>query len=193
MPRYISRVAVFCGSNAGRGEVYRDAAARLGATLASRHIGIVYGGTHKGLMGILADSALAQGGEVTGIITRRLADKGHLHPGLTGHEIVEAMRARKTRMAQIVDAFIALPGGIGTVEEFMEMWTLNQLGDLDAPVGLLDVNGFFKPFMGFVDHMIAEGFLPEPHREGIVVEADPVRLIERLAAFEKPRVEKWMA
>jgi len=190
--RHLRAVAVFCGSNIGAGSTFTDAAAGLGRALAQAGIAIVYGGTHKGLMGVLADAALAEGGSVHGVITRRLFDKDHLHPGLSLHEVVEGMGARKARMLGLADACIALPGGIGTTEEFMEAWTLNQLGDIDKPVGLLNVAGFYDSFMGFVDTMIANRFLPEQHRDGIVVEADPSRLIDRLRHFTKPVVPKWM-
>jgi len=190
--RVIRHVAVFCGSNPGLGDTYEKAAAELGAALARRGVGIVYGGTHKGLMGILADAALAGGGHVHGVINQRLFDRGHLHPGLTLHEVVETMRVRKERMLGIADACIALPGGIGTLEEFMEAWTLNQLGEIDKPVGLYNVGGFHEPFMAFIDTMIAQKFLPPEHRNGIVVEADPEALIDALTAFEKPNVPKWL-
>ncbi|EIZ77883.1 hypothetical protein WSK_3554 [Novosphingobium sp. Rr 2-17] len=190
--REIRNVAVFCGSNAGLGDIYEKAAADLGATLARRGIGIVYGGTHKGLMGILADSALAGGGKVHGVINQRLFDKGHLHPKLSMHEVVESMRVRKERMLSIADACIALPGGIGTLEEFMEAWTLNQLGEIDKPVGLYNVGGFHEPFMAFIDRMIEQKFLPPEHRKGVVVEGEPDALIDALVSFEKPVVPKWL-
>ncbi len=190
--RSIGAVAVFCGSNTGAGDAFTDAAAALGRALARRGIGIVYGGTHKGLMGILADAALAEGGTVHGVITRRLFERNHLHPKLSVHEVVEGMRVRKERMLTLADACIALPGGIGTTEEFMEAWTLNQLGDIDKPVGLLNVNGFYDPFMAYVDTMIANRFLPPQHGDGIVVAPDPDALIDGLSVFEKPTVAKWM-
>jgi uncharacterized protein (TIGR00730 family) len=190
--RSIRRVAVFCGSNFGGDEQYRLGAAALGRTLAERSIELVYGGTHKGLMGALADAVLEADGQVCGVITERLHGKGHLHPGLTEHEIVPTMRERKLRMGDRADAFIALPGGIGTLEEFMETWTLNQLGEIDKPAGLLNVKGFFAPFMHFIDHMIDEGFLPAAHRNGIVLHADPATLLDRLQAFEPVVVPKWI-
>jgi uncharacterized protein (TIGR00730 family) len=190
--RSIRSIAVFCGSNTGRGEIYLDAARSLGNEIGQAGIRLVYGGTHKGLMGILADAALAAGGEVHGVITQRLAEKGHLHERLTQHEIVQGMRRRKERMAEEADAFIALPGGIGTLEEFMEIWTLNQLGDMDKPAGLFDVGGYYRPFVAFIDHMIAEKFLPEAHRAGIVVHSDAAGLIEGLRGFERITVPKWM-
>lgn len=188
----IRTLAIFCGSNVGRGNVYTDAARRLGEAIAAQGLGIVYGGTHKGLMGILADSVLAGGGEAHGVITRRLHDKGHAHTGLTRSEIVATMRERKARMAECADAFIALPGGIGTLEEFMEAWTLNQLGEIDKPAGLYNVAGFYDPLMALVDHMIDESFLPAAHRDSIVVDADPDTLITGLREFEKVTVPKWL-
>jgi uncharacterized protein (TIGR00730 family) len=191
--RRIRNIAVFCGSNTGEGEAYVEAAAALGRALASRGIGIVYGGTMKGLMGVLADAVLASGGHAHGVITRRLADKGHLHQALSRHEIVDAMGARKARMLDLADACIALPGGIGTVEEFMEAWTLNQLGDIDKPVALYDVAGFYQPFLAFIDSMVARRFLPAAHRAGLVVADDPLALIDGLIAQPAITVPKWMS
>ncbi len=190
--RRIASIAVFCGSNTGKGDTYTDAARALGEAIGRRGLTLVYGGTHKGLMGVLADAVLASGGRAHGVITERLAAKGHTHPSLTVTETVGHMRARKERMAELADAFIALPGGIGTLEEFMEIWTLNQLGDLDKPAGLLDVGGYYQRFMGFIDHMIAENFLPAAHRNGISLDPAPDALIDKLIAFEKVTVPKWM-
>lgn len=192
MTRPLRSIALFCGSNTGLGETYKIAAHALGTELGRRRVTLVFGGTHKGLMGIVADAALAAGGEVHGVITKRLADLGHLHPGLTRGEMVTTMRARKERMAELSDAFIAMPGGIGTLEEFMEAWTLNQLGEIDKPAGLYDVAGYYQPFMGFIDHMIAQGFLPPAHRQGIVLSGEPAPLLDGLAAFEHVTVPKWM-
>lgn len=192
MANQIRSIAVFSGSNSGRGEDYVNAAKALGAQIAHRGIKLVYGGTHMGLMGHLADAALAAGGTVEGIITERLIGKGHLHERLTKHEVVATMRARKARMAELADAFVALPGGIGTLEEFMEVWTLNQLGEFAKPAGLLDVAGFYQPFLGFIDHMIAERFLPEAHRNSIAVDADPARLLDGLSSFVPTTTPKWM-
>ncbi|RYD87096.1 MAG: TIGR00730 family Rossman fold protein, partial [Sphingobacteriales bacterium] len=145
--RMLGAIAVFCGSNEGGSPVFAQSAAALGRTLAQRGITLVYGGTHKGLMGVLADAVLENGGQAHGVITARLHGRGHLHERLTVHEIVDGMRLRKERMLELSDACIALPGGLGTVEEFMEAWTLNQLGDIDKPVGLLNVDGYYDPFM----------------------------------------------
>jgi uncharacterized protein (TIGR00730 family) len=188
----IRSIAVFSGSNSGRGDAYKQGAAALGQAIAGRGITVVYGGTHVGLMGIMADAAIAAGGAVHGVITERLIGKGHLHEHLTRHEVVPSMRQRKQRMADLADAFIALPGGIGTLEEFAEVWTLNQLGEFRKPVGLLDLQGFHQPFMGFIDHMIAEQFLPAAHRASLVVDVDPKRLIDGLVAFEPVTASKWI-
>jgi uncharacterized protein (TIGR00730 family) len=146
----------------------------------------------KGLMGVLADAVLDAGGRAHGVITQRLFDKGQLHLRLSEHEIAAAMGVRKARMRELADACIALPGGIGTVEEFMEAWTLNQLGDIDKPVGLLDVEGFYQPFLAFIDRMVACGFLPAAHRPSLAVAADPGALLDALAAATPITAPKWM-
>lgn len=192
MTRRISAIAVFSGSNFGGHEAYASGAKALGTALARRGITLVYGGTNKGLMGVLADAVIAGGGAAHGVITERLAAKGHTHPALTTTEMATDMRARKRRMADLADAFIALPGGIGTLEEFMEVWTLNQLGEFEKPAGLLDIRGFYQPLMGMIDHMIAESFLPAQHRNGIVIDADPDAMIGGLIAFKPLTVAKWL-
>jgi hypothetical protein len=190
--RRIDRIAVFCGSNVGQGDAYVRAAAALGRELAARRIGLVFGGTSKGLMKVLADAVLDAGGTAHGVITQRLLDRGQLHPRLTAREVASSMGRRKARMRELADACIALPGGIGTIEEMMEAWTLNQLGDTDKPVGLLDVDGFFAPFLAFIDQMVARGFLPAAHRGSLAVSSDPATLIDALAAAPPITVPKWM-
>lgn len=192
MSRTIKAVAVFCGSNFGATDAYAQGARALGTALAADGITLVYGGTTKGLMGVVADAALAGGGTVHGVITDRLHQRGHSHAGLTHHEITQTLRARKERMADLADAFIALPGGIGTMEEFMEVWTMNQLGEVDKPVGLLNTNGFFTAFLTFIDHMVETRFLPAAHRHSIAVDADAGALMERLRSFVKVDVPKWL-
>lgn len=189
----IKTIAVYCGSNTGRSERYMDAAAQLGRALATRGIEIVYGGTHKGLMGALADAALANGGQITGVITKKLQSKGHTHPDLSGLEVLPTMRARKSRMIALADAFIAMPGGIGTLEEFMEVWTLNQLDEINKPAGLFDIGGYYQPLMGMIDHMIAEEFLPAAHRSAIIVKAEPEALLDGLIQHQPVTVPKWMS
>lgn len=192
MTREIGTIAIFCGSNVGGHDAYAEGARALGHALGTRGIGIVYGGTHKGLMGHVADAALAAGGRVHGVITERLQARGHAHAGLSDLDVMPTLRARKERMAALADAFIALPGGIGTLEEFLEVWTMNQLSEIDKPAGLLDTRHFFGAFLGFIDHMVAERFLPAAHRHSIVVDADPAGLINGLEAFERVDVPKWL-
>lgn len=190
--RSITSVAVFCGSNFGNSDIYADGARRLGETLAKAGITLVYGGTTKGLMGVVADAVLKNGGTAHGVITERLHARGHSHPDLSRSEIVVSLRNRKERMAELVDAFIALPGGIGTMEEMMEVWTMNQLSEIDKPVGLLDIAGFFAPFLAFIDHMVDTKFLPPAHRHSICVDPDPATLLHKLKTFERSDVPKWL-
>jgi len=186
-------VAVFCGSNFGFSPEYADAARALGAEIAARGVTLVYGGTHKGLMGVLADAVLAGGGSAVGIIHQRLHDRGHLHAGLTRHEVVPHMRARKARMAELADAFIALPGGLGTLEELLEAATLTQLGDQDKACGVLDTRGFYEPLRALLAKAADEGFLKPEHRDMLVMESTPGALLDGLAAWQAPTVTKWIA
>lgn len=185
-------VAVFCGSNFGSSPVYADAARALGTLLAERGTTLVYGGTHKGLMGVVADAALAAGGTVVGVINQRLFDRGHLHPGLSRHEVAPDMRARKARMAALADAFIALPGGLGTLEELLEAATLTQLGDHAKACAALDVQGFYTPLRAMLATATAEGFMKPEHRDMLVIEPDPARLLDALATWQPPTVTKWI-
>ncbi|NYT29165.1 TIGR00730 family Rossman fold protein [Rhizobium sp. WYCCWR 11128] len=190
--RSIKSVAVFCGSNFGASEAFADGARALGRALGEAGITIVYGGTVKGLMGVVADAALAAGGSVHGVITQSLHQRGQSHAGLTRHEIVETLRSRKERMVELSDAFIALPGGIGTIEELMEVWTMNQLSEIDKPVGLLNSAGFFDAFLGFIDHMVETKFLPAAHRHSISVDTDARVLIDKLRSYARVEVPKWL-
>jgi uncharacterized protein (TIGR00730 family) len=190
--RNIKAIAVFCGSNLGGSDAYAEGARRLGTELARADIALVYGGTTKGLMGIVADAVLNAGGTVHGVITDRLHQRGHSHTGLTRHEIVATLRNRKQRMADLADGFIAMPGGIGTIEELMEVWTMNQLSEIDKPVGLLDIAGFFAQFLTFIDHMVETKFLPPAHRHSVSVDAEPAALIEKLRSYERSTVPKWL-
>jgi uncharacterized protein (TIGR00730 family) len=190
--RTLKAIAVFCGSNFGATDAYAAGARALGTALAGGGVTLVYGGTNKGLMGVVADAALAGGGRVHGVITERLHQRGHSHAGLTHHEIAPTLRARKERMADLADAFIALPGGIGTMEEFMEVWTMNQLGEVDKPAGLLDTEGFFTAFLAFIDHMVEARFLPAAHRHSIAVDADAAVLVDKLRTFVRVDAPKWL-
>jgi uncharacterized protein (TIGR00730 family) len=185
-------VAVFCGSNFGSAPEHAAAAADLGAQIARRGLTLVYGGTHKGLMGVLADAALAAGGSVVGVISQRLHERGHLHGRLTRHEIAPDMRARKARMGALADAFVALPGGLGTLEELLEAATLTQLGDHHKACAALDVRGFYRPLRALLQTACDEGFLKAEHRDMLLIEADPARLLDALAAWLPPTVGKWI-
>lgn len=190
--RSIKTVAVFCGSNYGASEEFAGGARALGRALGEAGITIIYGGTTKGLMGVVADAALASGGNVHGVITESLHQRGHSHSGLTRHEILLTLRSRKERMIELADAFIALPGGIGTIEELMEVWTMNQLAEIDKPVGLLNSADFFATFLGFIDHMVDTKFLPAAHRHSICVDADAKALIDKLRSYVRIDVPKWL-
>lgn len=190
--RSIKTIAVFCGSNLGGSDEFADGARALGKALGQAGITLVYGGTTKGLMGVVADAVLLSGGNVHGVITERLHQRGHSHSGLTEHEIAPTLRNRKERMAELADAFIALPGGIGTIEELMEVWTMNQLSEIDKPVGLLNSANFFAAFLSFIDHMVEAKFLPPAHRHSISVEATADTLIEKLRAYKRVEVPKWL-
>ena len=192
MANKIRTVAIYCGSNNGRVESYKQNATKLGKVLAKRKINLVYGGTNKGLMGVLANSAIEKGAHVTGVITERLKAKNQVHPNLSMIETYPTMQSRKTRMIELADACIMMPGGIGTLEEFMEVWTLNQLGETSKPLGILNVNNYFENLIAFIEHIIAERFLPSAHRNGIVVNSDPEELINLLFKFSPVTVEKWL-
>ena len=192
MANEILTVAIYCGSNNGRVESYKQFATKLGKVLAKRKINLVYGGTNKGLMGVLANSAIEEGAYVTGVITERLKAKNQVHPNLSMIETYPTMQSRKTRMIELADACIMMPGGIGTLEEFMEVWTLNQLGETSKPLGILNINNYFENLISFIEHMIAERFLPSAHRNGIVVNSDPEELINLLVKFSPVTVEKWL-
>lgn len=182
----MQRVCVFCGSSGGDLPAYVETARALGAELAHRGLGLVYGGGNVGLMGELADACVAAGGDVVGVIPRFLLDREVGHVGLAELIVVDTMHERKARMADRSDAFLALPGGIGTMEELFEAWTWSQLGEHAKPVALLDVAGYFGPLRAFVDHMVARGFLAPAHRDLLLVDDEVERLLDRLAAW-RPR------
>jgi uncharacterized protein (TIGR00730 family) len=188
----MKRVCVFCGSSVGNQPAYQAAAIELGTVLAARGIGLVYGGGNVGLMGVIADAVLAAGGEAIGVIPQSLADREIAHTGITDLRIVDSMHTRKAMMADLSDAFVAMPGGVGTFEEFFEVVTWTQLGLHRKPCGLLNVAGFYSPLEAFVDQAVSEGFIRPVHRAAIVVESDPVRLLDRLSTLELPDVPKWI-
>lgn len=173
-------LCVFCGSKVGTNPVYAAAARRLGALLAQRGWGLVYGGGHIGLMGVVADAVLTAGGRVVGVIPQGLADKELAHLGLTELHVVDTMHQRKALMADRSDAFVALPGGFGTADEFFEILTWAQLGIHTKPVAVLNVNGFFDPLLRWLDHTVTEGFVKPDNRELVRVFGDPVELLDAL-------------
>lgn len=185
-------IAVFSGSNFGFNPAYVEGAQALGREIARRGLRLVYGGTDKGLMGVMADTVLAEGGEVVGIITRLLADLGHLHGGLTRHEVTQDMRSRKTRMSECADAFIALPGGLGTFEELFEVATLTQLGEHSKGVACLNIGDFFNPVRSLLEHAVKEGFMKTEHSEMLIFNTDPHALLDALEQWQAPCVTKWI-
>lgn len=185
-------ICVFAGSSSGRRPVFREAAAALGQEIASRGLGLVYGGASVGLMGAVADAALAAGGAVTGVLPRTLAEVEITHNGLTELLIVESMHERKAIMADLSAAFIALPGGIGTLEEAFEVWTWSQLGIHSKPIGLLNVDGFYDRLTGFLDQLVEDQFVREVHRRIMHMDAEPARLLDLLQHAEVPRSRKWI-
>jgi len=187
----MKRICVFCGSNAGARSEYAEAARALATVLAERKLGIVYGGGNVGLMGVLADAALARGGEVIGVIPQKLVDKEVAHRGVTELLVVETMHERKALMNDLSDAFIALPGGFGTLDEFFEVLTWSQLGFHGKPCALLNVAGYYDGMLAMLDHAVTERFLRPAHRELVIADTDPLRLLQRLSAFVPAPKGKW--
>ncbi|RVT54130.1 LOG family protein [Rubrivivax albus] len=174
-------LCVYCGSRAGVLPAYADAARALGTLLGQGGHGLVYGGGNVGLMGIVADAALAAGAPVVGVIPQALVQREVGHTALSEQHVVPDMHVRKRMMAERADAFVALPGGIGTLEELYEVWTWRQLGYHDKPIGLLNVAGFYDQLLAFMGHCVAQGFLDEAQRNAVLVDTDPARLLQRLA------------
>lgn len=185
------RVCVYCGSKPGARPRYALAAQQMGHAIAARGWQLVYGGGNVGLMGLLADAALAGGGRVAGVIPESLMQREVGHPGLTELHVVPTMHRRKQMMAEGTDAFIALPGGIGTLEELFEVWTWAQLGYHDQPIGLLDVDGYYRSLLHFLDHSVEQGFLEAPRRATLLVDTDVERLLDRIAAVDSPQPDEF--
>jgi hypothetical protein len=185
-------VCVYCGSNAGARPAYAEAARRLGEELVARGLGLVYGGSSVGIMTVVADAVLERGGQVTGVIPEALVRKEIAHGGLTKLHVTSSMHERKTLMAELSDGFVALPGGIGTLEELFEAWTWAQLGLHGKPVGLLNVAGYFDGLVAFLDHAVREGFVREENRAMLVVSDDPAELLDRFESYRAPAVPKWI-
>ena len=185
-------ICVFCGSSMGVRPVYKEAAQTLGKTLASQKFRLVYGGGNVGLMGVVADAVLLAGGEVIGVIPEFLAAKEIAHNELTVLHVVSSMHERKTKMADLADAFIALPGGYGTLEEFCEILTWAQLGLHQKPCGLLNVERYFDPLLRLFDHAVKEEFLKPALRSLVLEASDAQSLLDLFATYQPPIVDKWI-
>ena len=186
-------MCVFCGASSGRSPAYADAARAFGETAARRRVGVVFGGGRVGLMGALADGALGAGGDVVGVIPQSLVDRELAHAGVTRLEVVASLHERKARMAELADAFVALPGGFGTLDELLEQLTWSQLGIHESPIGLLDVEGYWRPLIALARHATEEGFVRESDLASIAVANEPEALLDRLEQLEReerPR-PKW--
>jgi len=188
----IRSLCVFCGSSPGHDSVHADAARALGAALGEAGIDLVYGGGRVGLMGIVADAAMAAGVRATGVIPRALADLEVAHHGLSALHVTGSMHERKAMMADLSDGFIALSGGIGTFEELFEIWTWGQLGDHAKPVALLNIAGFYDKLTGFIADVVAAGFLRDVHSAMLMVEEEPRALVARMQAYRPAVVRKWI-
>ena len=185
-------LCVFCASSPGLHPAYMDEARHFGALLARRGVRLVYGGGRVGLMGALADGALHAGGDVVGVMPHSLVGREIAHQGLTQLHVVSSMHERKARMAELSDGFVALPGGLGTLEELFEVWTWGQLGLHAKPYGLLDSNGFWAPLLALLDHLVAQRFVREEYRALLAVDADGERLLDAMATRPLPAVPRWL-
>jgi len=188
----LKRICVFCGSSSGTREVYLRSAQEVGRLLAGRGIELVYGGGKVGLMGAVADACLDAGGRVIGVIPQLLVDKEVAHAGLTELRIVQTMHERKALMADLSDAFLALPGGYGTWDELCEVLTWSQIGIQRKGSAILNVNGYYDPLLAMADRAVAEGFLRDVHRELLLTDTEPARLLDLLESYVSPVVDKWM-
>lgn len=185
-------ICVYCGSSPGANPVFMADARALGRVIAETGRALVYGGAKVGLMGALADSALAAGGRVIGVVPRALVNKSVAHDSLTERHVVSTMHERKALMAELADAFIAMPGGLGTLEEFFEMWTWAQLGIHQKPLGLLGSQDFFGPLIQFLDSLVVQRFVRPEHRQMAFLEEDPMLLLQRLEEYRAVDIPKWI-
>jgi len=185
----ITSLCVFCGSSSGSRPEYVEAGRQLGSELVSRDITLVYGGSNIGVMRIIADTVLHMGGRVIGVMPQQLVNKEVAHKGLTAFHVVNSLSERKERMERLSDAFIALPGGIGTLDEIFEVMSWNQLDLIDKPIALLNTCGYWDGLLRFLDHMVVEKFVRPEHRNNLLVDHDPVQLLDRLSMFESEKVD----
>jgi uncharacterized protein (TIGR00730 family) len=188
----VKRIAVFCGSNVGQKPEYSSAAQELGREIAIHGLGLVYGGGNIGLMGVIADAALGEGGHVTGVIPEALAAKELAHRGVQDLHVVRSMHERKALIAELSEAFIAMPGGVGTLEEFFEVFTWGQLGFHRKPIALLNVAGYYDTLLRFIDQAVAERFVSASHREMLIAESSPGLILDRLVDYQAPVTHKWI-
>jgi len=188
----IRRLAVFCGSNPGARPDYAKGARGFGRLLSERGIGVVYGGSSVGLMAAVAEAVLDEMGDIIGVIPKMLVEREVAHKSLTDLRIVDSMHERKSLIAELSDGFVALPGGIGTLEEFFEIWTWAQLGVHSKPCGLLNIAGYFDPLLSFLDRAVEEKFVRDVHRSMVIVENDPLVLLNKFEEYQPPRVVKWL-
>ncbi len=188
----MKRICVFCASSSGARPVYKDAARALGSVLVERGLGLVYGGANVGLMGAVADAVLAAGGEAFGVIPAPMVDRELAHRGLTKLHVVDTMHQRKQLMHDLADGFLALPGGLGTLEELLETLTWAQLGMHEKPCGVLNVDGYFDPLLVLLDRGVDDGLVRREHRYLLLVDSEPGALIDRFAAWRPQHVTKWI-
>jgi uncharacterized protein (TIGR00730 family) len=188
----MKNICLFCGSNSGNSEIYAAATRAMVRAIADAGLGIIFGGGNIGLMGVVAEAGLAAGVPVVGVTPRRLLEREMVVTELTELHVVESMHERKVMMAEMADAFIALPGGMGTLDEFFEMITLNQLGVQSKPCGLLNVQGYFDHLRAFLDHAVDTRFVNPAHRDMIVLDEDPRRMLAKLSRWTMPQTSKWM-
>ena len=186
------RIAVFCGSSSGRRPEFQQAATHLGRLLAQQGIGVVYGGASVGLMGAVATAAREAGGEVIGVLPQSLMDRELAHQGLSELHIVSSMHERKATMSELADAFLALPGGIGTFEALFEVWTWGVLGYHRKPCGLLNINGFYDGLISFLDHVVEDEFLRPVYRDMLLVESSPEAMLDAVRNYVPPALPKWV-
>lgn len=189
----MEKICVFCGSSMGKGEIYKKEALHLAEVFYKNNISLVFGGSDIGLMKVMADRLMELGGEVIGVMPRYLADKEIFHKGITKLHIVENMSERKNLMAELSDGFIALAGGLGTLDELMEMMTLNQLRIQDKPVSILNTNGYFNLLMDFFDHAVQEGFIRDEHNKNFIISDKLEELIDKMKSYEPIETVKWIA
>lgn len=188
----LKRICVFCGSNPGNDPAYLEAAQTLGAAIVTRGYELVYGGAEVGLMGAVADAALEAGGRAVGVMPKALVDKEIGHKNLSEQHIVSSMHERKALMADLSDGFIALPGGVGTLEEIFEIWTWAQLGHHDKPLAFMNVLGFYDPLCAFLDHQSSEGFVRKGHRDMAIFSKNAEEILQAFETYDAPELQKWV-